>query len=84
MVKRREHPPGEPLPEDRRLPSPQRLHPNHPGYEAIVEAHERAMASGQELYPDPITGLWAMTAQGLWDRGYCCDTGCRHCPYVER
>lgn len=42
------------------------------------------MASGQELYPDPITGLWAMTAQGLWDRGYCCDTGCRHCPYVER
>ena len=42
------------------------------------------MAEGHDLYEDPVTGLWAMTALGLWERNYCCDTGCRHCPYVER
>ena len=83
-MKQRDHLPGVPLPEDRRLPAPDRLHPANPEYESIIDVHEWAMAAGLPLYPDPSTGLWAMTAQSLWDRGYCCDTGCRHCPYIDR
>jgi hypothetical protein len=26
-------------------------------------------------------GLLVFTAQYLRDRGYCCTSGCRHCPY---
>ena len=33
---------------------------------------------------DPATGLWVFTAAYLWDRGTCCDSGCRHCPYLHQ
>jgi hypothetical protein len=26
-------------------------------------------------------GLWVFTAKYHLDRGYCCQNGCRHCPY---
>lgn len=26
-------------------------------------------------------GKWVFTAQFLLKRGYCCQSGCRHCPY---
>ena len=26
-------------------------------------------------------GLWVFTAIYLLRRGYCCQSGCRHCPY---
>lgn len=26
-------------------------------------------------------GLWVFTAEYLTKRGYCCKSGCRHCPY---
>lgn len=48
---------------------------------AIVAAHDAALKGGQLGYLDPNTGLFVMTAQYLRDRGYCCDRGCRHCPY---
>ncbi|MBT8207493.1 MAG: hypothetical protein HKN07_04595 [Acidimicrobiia bacterium] len=47
----------------------------------VVAAHDAAVAAGEELYLDPETGLWAMTGPGLLARGYCCGSGCRHCPY---
>ncbi len=28
-------------------------------------------------------GYWVMTAQFLRQRGYCCGSGCRHCPYTK-
>jgi len=28
-------------------------------------------------------GLMVLTARFLWARGYCCDNGCRHCPYPK-
>ena len=28
-------------------------------------------------------GLMVVTARYLLRRGYCCDQGCRHCPYRE-
>jgi hypothetical protein len=73
-----------PLPADRRLPHPDRLAPASPGYAEIVSRHDAALAAGETGYVDPATGLFVMSAQTLWDRGSCCESGCRHCPYVAR
>lgn len=48
---------------------------------AIERAHAAAQAQKQQLYRDPTTGNWVMTAGYLAERGYCCGNGCRHCPY---
>ena len=29
-------------------------------------------------------GLMVLTAHFLENRGYCCGSGCRHCPYPEK
>ncbi len=70
-----------PLPAARHLPLRQRLSPEHPRYLDILAAHDRALAAGEHGYLDPSTGAFVFTALGLWERGHCCDTGCRHCPY---
>lgn len=46
-----------------------------------MAAHDRAVAAGEPGYLDPDTGLFVMTASYLAERGHCCDSGCRHCPY---
>jgi len=66
----------------RPTPHPARLDPGLPEYALIMERHDAAVARGDGLYVDPGSGLFVMTAQALWDRGTCCDTGCRHCPYA--
>jgi hypothetical protein len=33
-------------------------------------------------YADPETGLYVMTAAHLLSRSSCCQSGCRHCPYL--
>lgn len=48
----------------------------------MLAAHRAALAAGAAGYADPATGLFVFTAGYLADRGTCCDTGCRHCPYV--
>lgn len=47
----------------------------------IVEAHRAAIDAGEDGYIDPATGFWVFTARFLAERGSCCDSGCRHCPY---
>jgi hypothetical protein len=47
-----------------------------------MAAHRAAVTDGSLGYLDPATGLFVMTAQYLHERGWCCDRGCRHCPYV--
>jgi len=64
------------------LPSTQRLSPAHPRYADIIELHSRAVAEGSPCYTDPTTGLSVFTAAFHVERGYCCDSGCRHCPFV--
>lgn len=44
-------------------------------------AHDGAVARGQLGYMDPETGLFVMTELYLKQRGTCCESGCRHCPY---
>jgi hypothetical protein len=74
----------EPLPDDLLVPHPRRLSPDHPQYDEIMLAHADAIRHGRSLYRDPDTDLYVMTAVHLWERGYCCYSGCRHCPWVER
>jgi hypothetical protein len=63
-------------------PHPSRLPEDHPAYREILAAHEAAMARGEAGYADPVTGYFVMTAETHARRGFCCDNGCRHCPYV--
>jgi len=63
-------------------PAGSRLPSGQPRREEILEAHATAIAAGDVMYVDPVTGLSVLTAQYLADRGYCCERGCRHCPYV--
>ncbi len=71
-------------PSDRPLTEPHtsRLDPSLPNYRQTLRVHELALQSGQPGYIDPQSGLYVMTAQYLLDRGFCCDNGCRHCPFV--
>ncbi len=73
-----------PLPDELVDPAPARLSRAHPAFDRIVGAHRQAVASGAPGYRDPLTGLFVFSAAYLWERGFCCDTGCRHCPYAER
>jgi len=64
-------------------PHPSRLPLDHPRRAEILRAHEDAMRAGDDGYVDPSTGLFVFTAAYLVARGTCCDTGCRHCPFVQ-
>jgi len=35
----------------------------------------------EDHYIDPDTGLVVFTAKYLLERGHCCESGCKHCPY---
>jgi len=63
-------------------PHPKRLSPRHPHYAEIIARHRAAIERNEPGYRDPVSGLFVFTAKFLADRGYCCETGCRHCPYV--
>jgi hypothetical protein len=39
-----------------------------------------ALTEGVDYYIDK-TGLMVFTEKYHRDRGYCCKSGCRHCPY---
>lgn len=40
------------------------------------------MVRGDPGYIDPETSLFVLTAAYLRDRLRCCESGCRHCPYL--
>jgi hypothetical protein len=74
----------DPLPAPLAVPDPGRLDPSRPDHRAILAAHGQALDAGEDGYLDPSTGWWCFTAAYLWSRGACCDSGCRHCPYVHQ
>ena len=63
-------------------PHPRRLSPSHPARAEILAEHAAALQRGDMGYLDPVTGLFVMTAAVHAERGWCCERGCRHCPYV--
>ena len=64
------------------IPHPSRLDPTHPFYREILASHDAAVERGEPTYLDPSTGLCVFTARALRDRGWCCESGCRHCPWA--
>lgn len=42
---------------------------------------KKNLIEGEDYYLDPVTGLIVFTAKYLTERGYCCGSGCKHCPY---
>ena len=66
----------------RQSPHPRRLSEHHPHRAEILARHESAIRRGIPVYADPVSGLSVFTAEYLARRGYCCDSGCRHCPFV--
>ena len=45
------------------------------------DAHDKAISRGKPCYIDPETGAYVFTEQTHLTRGWCCYSGCRHCPY---
>ena len=45
------------------------------------EQHEEALRLGLHTYIDRKTGFQVWTAKYHLDRGACCESACRHCPY---
>jgi hypothetical protein len=58
------------------------LSPGDVRFTEIMSRHSDALAKGEPCYIDPATGLSVFTAAFLADRGYCCESACRHCPYL--
>jgi hypothetical protein len=61
-----------------------RLNKNYPRYDEIIRLHKEAIDERNDIYIDPETGFAVLTAEFLLKRGYCCGSGCRHCPYDEK
>ncbi|PNJ50105.1 uncharacterized protein C1orf53 homolog [Pongo pygmaeus] len=49
----------------------------------IAELHAAACAAGQLNYVDPATGYVVLTQIAHLQRGECCGSACRHCPYGQ-
>ena len=43
---------------------------------------QEPLIQGRDYYLE--NGCWVFTASFLQRRGYCCQSGCRHCPYGFR
>lgn len=69
---------------DRALDRPHesRLPITHPARDAIIAAHNDALTREADGYLDPVTGFWVFTSAHLARRETCCESSCRHCPYV--
>ena len=48
----------------------------------FLSRHGTALDAGLPVYADPHSGLSVFTSEFLARRGYCCDSGCRHCPFT--
>jgi 23S rRNA (cytidine1920-2'-O)/16S rRNA (cytidine1409-2'-O)-methyltransferase len=51
-------------------------------YESVGAAPQPRLVEGTDYYLED--GLMVLTESFLLRRGYCCESGCRHCPYPEK
>ena len=61
-----------------------RLDKTSPFYKEIMKRHKEAVKNSRDFYIDPATGFNVFTSLSLYNRGYCCSSGCRHCPFSYR
>jgi len=50
----------------------------------IEELHRMTVEKGEKHYTDPATGYCVFTQLFMLERGWCCGSGCRHCPYGHK
>jgi hypothetical protein len=67
----------------RHVPHPKRLPNTNAQRGEILRRHANALEHGLPVYTDPRSGLSVFTSEFLAQRGYCCDSGCRHCPFIK-
>ena len=48
----------------------------------LSQRKDEELQAGRDYYLE--NGLLVFTATFLRQRGYCCESGCRHCPYKDR
>ncbi|KAM9763011.1 uncharacterized protein C1orf53 homolog [Menidia menidia] len=49
----------------------------------IHRVHAQACEAKQQMYVDPSSGYKVFTEYAHLQRGKCCGTACRHCPYGQ-
>lgn len=54
----------------------------HKEKEVNQKAEPTPLKEGLDFYIE--NGLYVFTAHYLKNRGYCCGSGCRHCPYNKK
>lgn len=42
------------------------------------------LVEGRDYYLDEKTGYLVFTREYHLRRGFCCNSGCRHCPYKDK
>lgn len=72
---------GEPLPAELVAPHPARF--TGPADHPALVAHAEAVEDEADGYVDPASGLFSFTARYHWEKGRCCEMGCRHCPWLD-
>lgn len=50
---------------------------------AIHRAHREACEAKKQMYVDPSSGYKVFTEYAHLQRGKCCGSACRHCPYGQ-
>jgi iron complex transport system substrate-binding protein len=50
----------------------------------FAKLHDQACQEGKLTYDDPETGYMVFTELTHKNRGYCCGSGCRHCPFSHQ
>eukprot|EP00066_Takifugu_rubripes_P024068 XP_011613334.1 PREDICTED: uncharacterized protein C1orf53 homolog [Takifugu rubripes] len=50
---------------------------------AIHRLHTQACQARQQMYVDPSSGYKVFTEHAHLQRGKCCGSACRHCPYGQ-
>ena len=48
-------------------------------YQSDLNPVHKPLVAGVDYYIE--NGHWVFTEKFLRERGYCCGSGCRHCPY---
>ena len=65
-------------------PSWERFNYGDPHARERLERYLASLKEGSDFYFDVPTGFLVMSALKHIKRGFCCNSGCRHCPYIER
>jgi hypothetical protein len=67
----------------RHLPARSRLQGDGSVRAEVLARHDASLERGTPTYADPVSGFSVFTADFLAARGSCCESSCRHCPFID-